>query len=156
ALADGARRPTEDVLSSTVGVAGLLRIVTGIGAVAATLAGRRATASRGRGIVSLGAALLLCFTGAFSSHAAGRLGGGVLLFGVSGLHQAAASAWVGGLVCAALIGARATRDDDWLRPFSTLAAVSVITLGLTGVVLSMEWVASPAAAIGTSYGAMVV
>jgi putative copper resistance protein D len=158
ALADDAGPPIEAVLGSTVGIAGLIRIATAITAALAVLAVHRAPPSRARGTVLLGAAALLCFTGALSSHAAGRVGGRPVLLVLSAIHQAAASAWVGGLVCAALLSARAPRNtaEEWLRPFSALAAAAVTLLALTGVALSLEWVASPAAAIGTSYGAMVL
>jgi putative copper resistance protein D len=158
ALADDAGRPTNAVLGSTVGIAALIRIAVGIATGLIALGVYRSQASRVRWTVLLVAATLLCFTGAFSSHAAGRVEGRVLLLALSAVHQAAASAWIGGLVCAALLSARRAGDtsDDWLRPFSGLAATAVTVLALTGVALSLVWIASPAAAIGTSYGAMVL
>jgi putative copper resistance protein D len=44
----------------------------------------------------------------------------------------------------------------WLRPFSALAAWAVAALAATGIAMSLEYIATPAAAIGTSYGAMVL
>jgi len=46
--------------------------------------------------------------------------------------------------------------DTWLRPFSTLALAAVVVLALTGGALSLAYIATPAAAIGTSYGAMTL
>jgi len=158
ALSDDAGWPTDALLGSTVGVAALIRIAMGIAVALAVLVFHRAPTSRARGIVLLAAAAVLCFTGALSSHAAGRVDGRFGLLALSAFHQAAASAWIGGLVCAALLAARTTRDlaEDWLRPFSPLAAVAVAALAVTGIALSLELVASPASAIGTSYGAMVL
>jgi putative copper resistance protein D len=158
ALSDDAGWPTDALLGSTVGIAALIRFATGISVALVALAARRSPTSRTRGIVLLAAAAILCFTGALSSHAAGRVDGRLGLLALSAIHQAAASAWIGGLVCAALLILRSARDlkEDWLRPFSTLAAVAVAALALTGIALAFEWVASPASAIGTSYGAMVL
>jgi putative copper resistance protein D len=77
---------------------------------------------------------------------------------VSALHQAAAGAWIGGLVCAALlgVGADAQRVGRWLPRFSRLAAGSVLILAAAGLALALEYVATAGAAIGTSYGAMVL
>jgi copper resistance protein D len=158
ALSDDAGWPTDALLRSTVGIAALIRIATGILVALIALVVRRSPTSRTRGVVLLAAALILCSTGALSSHAAGHVDGRFGLLTLSAIHQAAASAWIGGLVCAALLIARSARDleEDWLRPFSPLAAVAVAALALTGIALSLEWVASPASAIGTSYGAMVL
>ena len=117
ALADDAGRPTNAVLASTVGIAALIRIAVGIATGLIALGVYRSPASRARWTVLLVAATLLCFTGAFSSHAAGRVEGRVLLLALSAVHQAAASAWIGGLVCAALLSARTGRLRRLARPF---------------------------------------
>jgi putative copper resistance protein D len=77
---------------------------------------------------------------------------------VGAVHQAAASIWVGGLLCAALLVVRAAPGarDDWLGRFSALAVAAVVTLTLTGAALSWEYVATPEAAVGTAYGAMIL
>ena len=77
---------------------------------------------------------------------------------LTAMHQAAAATWVGGLTCAMVVGARAdaARAVAWLRRFFPVAASSVAALALTGIGLSFVYVASPGAAIGTSYGAMVL
>ncbi|HYB40185.1 MAG TPA: CopD family protein, partial [Candidatus Methylomirabilis sp.] len=158
ALADDTGRPTEAMLGSAVGVAAQVRIAAGVGAAVAAAVFRRRPDSRGAGVLLLAASAALCFTGALSSHAAGRIHGRAGLLLLSAVHQAAASLWVGGLATAALLGARAGRgtSPDWLRPFSALAFSAVAALALTGVGLSLVWIATPAAAIGTSYGAMVL
>jgi copper resistance protein D len=157
ALADGAGWPLAALLGSTSGMAGLLRIATAAGAAGAAVALRRAPEGRTRGVVLLGMTLLLAFTGALAGHGAGRLEGRSWLVALGAVHLAAAATWVGGLICAAAAVAKAHRaGEEWLRPFSALAAVAVTVLALTGAALSIEFVATPAAAIGTSYGAMVL
>jgi copper resistance protein D len=155
--ADG-RWPVAAVVGSTVGIAGLLRIAAALIAAAAAQALRGAPDSRTGGAFLLAATALLASTGALASHAMGRVDGRVWLMALDAVHQAAAGAWVGGLVCAAVLGARPDPDapEAWLRPFSVLAVVAVAALAVTGVALSLAYVATPAAAIGTSYGAMVL
>lgn len=159
ALADlDGRWPTAALLDSTVGVAGLVRIGAALAVLAAALALRRAPPSRVRGAFLLASAAALCATGVLSSHAMGRPDSRAWLLMVSALHQTAVGIWVGGLVCAAMHVARANADEDtdWLRPFSAVAAAAVAAVAVTGVALSLAYVATPGAAIGTSYGAMVL
>jgi putative copper export protein len=155
ALADQGGWPLAAVLGSTTGVAGLIRIATALGAALTALVLRRARESRTCGAALLGLTLLLAFTGALASHGAGRMEGRAWLVSLGALHQAAAGAWVGGLISAAVVAARAKAHpgEAWLRPFSAVAATAVAVLALTGVALSLVFVAGPAAAIGTSYGA---
>ncbi len=149
--------PIADLLGSTVGVAGMIRIATAGLAAAAALALRRAPDARGRGALLLAATVLLAFTGALGSHAIGRLDGRVWLWSLSALHQAAAGTWLGGVMCAAVLAARSPDDPArWLHRFSALAAAAVTVLALTGMALSLEYVGTPEAAIGTSYGSMVL
>jgi putative copper resistance protein D len=158
-LADGASGwPTAALLGSSVGVGALVRSAAAIAVVVGALALHRAPASRIRAALLLGGAFALSLTGTFASHAAGRLDGRAWLVAVTALHQAAAAAWVGGLVCAALLTLRAepATARAWLRPFSLIAAVSAGTLALSGVALCLAYVVTPALAVGTSYGSMVL
>jgi putative copper resistance protein D len=150
--------PVGAVLASTTGTVGLIRIAA---AVLVALAAHRLRPARdGRGpwaFLVLGSAGALPVTGALASHATGSVDGHAELVALAAVHQAAASTWVGGLVAAIAAGARAGRDASaaWLRRFSGVAALAVAALAVTGVGLSLEYVASAGAAIGTSYGAMV-
>lgn len=157
ALADDRGWPIADVLGSTAGIGGLFRITAAIGGVGAALALRAKDAAARRAVL-LGAAALLALTGALGGHAMGRVESRVWLVVVSALHQAAAGIWIGGLICAAVVAARARSHstEDWLRPFSTLAVVAVVVLAVTGALLSLEYIAGTGAAIGTTYGAMVL
>src|SRR5262245_55024377 len=147
------------VIESTTGIVGLGRIASAALVVlaAAALRGARAKGS-GWAILLLCGAGALPVTGALVSHATGSLDGRGWLVALAAVHQAAASTWVGGLAAAVAASARA--DDAgaaaWLRRFSGVAVISVATLAVTGIGLSLEYVASAGAAIGTSYGAMVL
>lgn len=157
-LADHRGWPVAALLESTVGVSGLIRIACAIIAAGAALRLRRAPDAVTRRVALLTAAGLLCVTGALATHAVGWVGSGLWTVAVTVLHQAAAGVWLGGLACAAVLGLRgdAAPAEVWLRPFSTLAITAVATLAVTGAALSIQYIASPAAAIGTSYGAMLL
>ena len=159
ALGSGDERwPVAALLGSTVGVAGLVRIGAALVVLPAALALRRAPVSGARRVCLLAAAAALCLTGVLASHAIGRPDGRAWLLLVTGLHQMAVAIWVGGLICAALHAVRAGADEGtgWLRPFSAVAAAAAAGVALTGVALAIAYVATPEAAIGTSYGAMIL
>jgi putative copper resistance protein D len=157
-LVGDASWPIADLLGSTVGLAGATRVGMACLAAAAALVLRRASHSSGRRKSLLVATLLLTFTGALASHAIGRLEGRVWLWSVTALHQAAAGTWLGGLVCAAVLGARPQGDhpERWLRRFSALAAAAVVVLASTGMALSVAYVGAPDTLVTTSYGAMAL
>jgi putative copper resistance protein D len=157
-VADDAGWPIADLLGSTVGLAGLLRIATAVLVTVAALVMRRLPEQRGRSALVLIAAVLLALTGALGSHAIGRLDGRAWLWSLSALHQVAAGTWLGGVMCAAVLGARAHGDEParWLHRFSALAGAAVTVLALSGMALALVYVGSPEAAIGTSYGSMVL
>jgi putative copper resistance protein D len=145
-----------ELLGSTPGAVALLRIAVALAASALCLRGMpRGPAADA---VLIAVMVLLAATGALASHAVGRVEGQAWLLAVGALHQVAAATWVGGIACAAvlLVGGRADESPVWLRPFSRLAAIAVVTLALTGIALSLAYVATPAAAIGTAYGTMVL
>jgi putative copper resistance protein D len=158
ALGDDVAWPLGALLESTVGAIGLTRISVALLGAAAAHALRRDPESSARNILLLISGVLLAVTGALGSHAVGRIDGSVWLVAVGALHQAAAATWAGGLACATLVALRseAGAPERWLRPFSTLALAAVVVLALTGGALSLAYIATPAAAIGTSYGAMTL
>jgi len=158
ALADSRGWPVAALLSSTVGRSGLIRITFALIAAGAALGCRRAPGSLTRGMILLIAAGFLSLTGTLATHAVGWVGSTLWTTVVSVFHQAAAGAWIGGLVCAAALALRPDGDlpEAWLRPFSALAATAVATIALTGAALSLQYITTPAAALGTSYGAMVL
>jgi len=156
-VVDDARWPMAALLGSTVGAAGLARIAVALVTVAAVVALRQAPASAARRALLLGSSVFLACTGALASHAMGRMDGQASLLLVSALHQVAVGVWVGGLACAALIALHPGNTGiAWLRPFSTVALAAVAGIAVTGLALTLAYVGSPGAAIGTSYGAMVL
>jgi putative copper resistance protein D len=157
-FADDAGWALEGLLGSTVGAVGLLRVAAAIAGASAALALRREPDSRMRAVLLPVAILLLPLTGALVSHGTGRVDGGAWLVILGALHQAAAGSWVGGLVSATLLVLRSNLDPSgvWLRPFSAIAAWAVAALALTGIALGLEYVGTAGAAIGTSYGTMVL
>lgn len=157
AFADDAGWPIGALLGSTVGLVGVARLVIALGVAGAAFALRRAPSARAWSALLVVGGTLLAVSGALVGHATGREDSGWLV-AVGALHQAAAGVWVGGLVCAAALTVRhdAQASIGWLRPFSALAAAAAGTTGLTGIMLALEYVATPRVAIGTAYGAMVL
>jgi putative copper resistance protein D len=120
-------------------------------------------ASRGAGgRPALAAALLLSLgllaAAVATSHAAARLEGRALLVALTSLHLAAIASWIGGLPYLLLALGRAP-DRAAARTvasrFSRLAQGSVAMLLAAGIGLAAIYVGSPAAILGTAYGAMV-
>src|SRR5262245_19383339 len=157
-FSDDSGWPVVAVLWSTVGIVGLVRIVAARVAAWGASTLRGSTGSRVHDALLLGTTALLPATGALVGHATDRLDGGIWLMLTSALHQAAAGAWVGGLVCAAALAVRTDLDQAgaWLGPCSGLAVVAVMLIALTGIALSFVYVGTPAAAVGTSYGSTVL
>jgi putative copper resistance protein D len=162
AFADDGRWPLGAVLASRAGTAGLIRLAAALSVAWLSLRLYRTAAGlparRGGWSLLLGASAVLPVTSALVSHSTGGLETRAWLAAVAAIHQTAASMWVGGLVCATIVVARADAGAaaGWLRRFSNVAMASVAALALTGMALSLVYVASPAAAIVTSYGAMVL
>ncbi len=158
AMENDAGWPLSAVLDSTVGVIGFIRIAVALAGAAVAHTLRRHPDSTALQALLVSGGVLLAFSGALASHAVGRIDGGVWLVFIGALHQAAAATWVGGLVCATVLALRSppAAPETWLRPFSRLALAAVAVLALTGAALSLVYIATPAAAIGTSYGAMTL
>ena len=156
-VVDDARWPISALLGSTVGAAGLVRIAVALVTAAAVVALRQAPVSSVRRALLLGSSVLLAGSGALASHAMGRMDDRAWLVLVTALHQVTVAVWVGGLVCAGIIALQGDNSATaWLRPFSTVALAAVAGIAVTGFALWFAYVASAAAAVGTSYGAMVL
>jgi putative copper resistance protein D len=103
-------------------------------------------------------ALVILAAALMTSHSVARMEHRVFLTFLTGLHQAATAAWIGGLPY--LLLALKHERDPLIRQrisanFSQLAVVSVALLFLGGVGLSLAYVGSWSAMYGTTYGAMV-
>ena len=93
-----------------------------------------------------------------TSHAMGRLEHRAILMALTATHQAAAAIWIGGLpyLVLALVRCRDLQATEVIcRRFSGVALGGVAALAGSGAALSTVYVGSPAAAYGTSYGAML-
>ena len=103
-------------------------------------------------------ALGLLATSVATSHAAARLEGRPLLVALTSLHLAAIACWIGGLPYLLLALGRvpdAAAARTVASRFSRLAQGSVAVLLAAGIGLAAIYVGSPAAILGTAYGAMV-
>src|SRR5262249_46117089 len=78
--------------------ASIARILAALALAGATIRLRRAIDARGRWVAVVTMAALLAASGAWLTHAAGRLEDGAWLMALTALHQIAASVWVGGLI----------------------------------------------------------
>ena len=122
------------------------------------------TSSRvGGSVVPVVLALSMAVSGAWLTHAAGRLEQRASLMTLTVAHQVAAAVWVGGLFQLGALWhlARRHKEVDALWPalvarFSRLALASVMVLVLAGVPLGFAYVGSGQGLIGTGFGSLVV
>ena len=102
-------------------------------------------------VVVLGASLM-------TNHAASRLEGRPLLVTLTAIHEAATGFWIGGLPFLVLA---LFRDKDstarWYvtERFSRLALISVALIVVSGLGMSLVYIGSWQAVLGTAYGVMV-
>ena len=156
-----------DWLGTRVGRVWLGRVATLI-AIGVLLDDIAATA-RGTGfstVVSIWLPLQLLFLTTLTSHSAAITQPPIVPFAVDFIHLIATSIWVGGLAMMAFVVPRVAKtlnDEDrswlWLRTvvnFSTLAAVAVGALIVTGSYLSFLHIGSWTALIGTAYGRVLL
>jgi copper resistance protein D len=120
----------------------------------AWICGSRATVSRA---LLLPAAAILG-SAVITSHSVARMEHRVLLALLTGLHQAATAAWIGGLPY--LLLSLKNEPDSQARQriaanFSQLALISVAALFAGGAGLALAYVGSWSALYNTTYGAMV-
>ena len=103
-------------------------------------------------VVMMGASLM-------TNHAASRIDGRPLLVLLSCMHELSAGFWIGGLPFLVLGLLRAMDvTTQWYvtERFSRMALIGVGTLFISGLVMSVLYVRSWHAVLGTSYGVMVV
>ncbi len=134
-------------------------LAIGLGATALRLAGRPGGRRLWAGLLAM--ALALVASSAALSHASARLEDRALLLTLDAIHQLAIAVWVGGLAHLALHAFRTRTEPDphdrnIARRFSSLALGAVVTLVLTGVVMTVRYVGELEAMIGTAYGVMVL
>jgi putative copper resistance protein D len=107
------------------------------------------------------ALLVLVVFGAsvMTDHAASRVDGRGPLILLTAVHEIATGLWIGGLPFL-LLGLHSGREraTQWYltRRFSQLALASVVVLVFSGVCMSLKYVGSWGALVGTSYGLMLL
>jgi putative copper resistance protein D len=114
---------------------------------------------RSTGLAALLCAAMILFATVATSHSAARLEDRGLLLLLTGAHQTATAAWIGGLPFLLLALAAASSVDaahELCRRFSRLAFASVVVLFGAGLVLAYFYVGSAGAVYGTTYGVMLV
>src|SRR3974377_1401317 len=93
-----------------------------------------------------------------TNHAASRLEGRPLLVALSSVHELATGFWIGGLpfLILALIRAK-DLDTRWYvtERFSRMALAAVGVLVISGAVMSVLYIGSWGAVLGSAYGVMV-
>ncbi len=145
--------PFRAVIGANFFVAGSCILIAAICAVFMT----RAAAN----IRSLGLPLLVAIilsASVMTNHAASRMSGRPLLITLTFLHEAATGFWIGGLPFLILALFRTSnRTTQWYLTsrFSRVALVSVGVLLASGLSLSVAYIGSFAAILGTAYGVMV-
>lgn len=94
-----------------------------------------------------------------TDHAASRIDGRVPLIILTALHEISTGVWIGGLPFL-LLGLHINREraTQWYltRRFSQLALISALALVFSGVCMSLKYVGSWGALVGTSYGLMLL
>ncbi len=94
-----------------------------------------------------------------TNHAASRMDGRVLLVALTATHEAATGLWVGGLPFLVLA---LFRDKDssarWYitERFSRMALMCVVLIVISGLGMSLVYIGSWRAVLGTAYGVMVL
>jgi putative copper resistance protein D len=103
--------------------------------------------------------LVIMTASVMTNHAASRLEGRPLLITLSSIHELATGFWIGGLPFLVL-GLYRAKDLDtrWYltERFSRMALYSVGALAISGLVLSVIYIGSWQAVLGTAYGIMVL
>jgi len=103
--------------------------------------------------------LIVLTASVMTDHAASRVEGRVPLIILTALHEVATGFWIGGLPFL-LLGLYVNREraTQWYltRRFSQVAFAGVIVLVLSGVCMSVAYVGSAHALLGTSYGLMLL
>jgi putative copper resistance protein D len=135
------------------------RALAAVVLVIAALAVRRAPRVGTWWPLLLGGSMAMVISAAWTSHAAARLDHRASLLALDAVHQVAASAWIGGLLCLIAVAFRrgpSPAPAAIIQRFSTLALVAVSVLVAAGVGLALSYVDGSRALVGTAYGLMVM
>jgi putative copper resistance protein D len=138
------------------------RAALAVGLAACAVWIRRSPAGSSQRLVLAVLALAIAASGAWLTHAAGRLDHRALLMSATVVHQVAAATWIGGLVQVAAFWrlSRRRADVDALWPvvvarFSRVALVSLVVVVLSAGPLVLTLVGTWDGLVGTGYGSLV-
>ena len=152
-LMQSADMPFREAVGANFVFAGMLAAVCGF-LIAAVC---RFAKWRGSIALLIPAFLILC-AALMTSHSVARMDHRAYLTILTGLHQAATAAWIGGLPYL-LLSLKYESDSDIRRRitanFSQMAMFSVMVLFAGGLGLAVSYVGSWSGFYGTTYGAMV-
>ncbi|MFI5226832.1 MAG: copper resistance protein CopC [Candidatus Limnocylindrales bacterium] len=148
------------ILSSSIGIAAIERIVviliTGVAVLAAVRAATPARSRTALAFVAAGAAAAM-LVDVLDGHAAG---GSLALLEITAewTHVLAVGVWIGGLA-ALLLGVRGAPSEEKgraVRRFSMAAGISIAVVAVTGFIRAVDEVGSIDALFSTDYGRLIV
>jgi copper resistance protein D len=142
--------------------AGALRALLSLALAASAVRARRDVPAR-LGPIALSLAALIALSGAWLTHAVGRLESRGLLMSFTILHQGAAATWLGGLIQLGALwrlgGTSPEVDALWPVAVRRLSRLAMVTVALLiGAALPLAWVYTRTlnGLIGTGYGSLLV
>src|SRR5262245_52231160 len=143
--------------------AGVARVALALAVAGAVARLGRAPDRAARWATSVGLVLLLAASGAWLTHAMGRVEDRPALMALTALHQVPAAVWMGGLVQLAAYWRLSRRDPavdalwpDVVARFSPLALVSVVVAVASAIPLVWTYAGSASGLVGTGYGALIL
>jgi copper transport protein len=149
----GARASWGAVFATPIGRAVVYRAIALTVAAVSVLLSARAVSF---GVAALaGVAAMYAEVSAGHAAAVTRLGGDAVHVAVQVAHFAAGAAWIGGLG-AVLIAVRGTDPERTVKRYSTVAAISLATIGATGVYRAFGEIGSVDGLLHSSYGYAVI
>jgi copper resistance protein D len=143
-----------EALTANFAIAGLLKAVAAA-VLAALLLGYR---ERTPTLPLLLLVLLELAAATASTHAAARLDGRAGLLLVEGLHQFGAAIWIGGIPCFLLALSRIDDAAGWRlvgARFSRMSMAGVVSILVSGILMSVLYIGDWAGVYGTAFGVMV-
>jgi len=144
-----------DVVGATFFLAGSCMLVGAIGTIIVAGAGSNRLKAVGLAVL----AVFILSASVMTNHAAARLSGRPLLIAITFVHEAATGLWIGGLPFLVLALFRAKdKPTQWYiaERFSRMAIVSVGALAGSGLLMTIAYLGSLRAILGTAYGIMVM
>jgi copper resistance protein D len=144
----------KDVIGANFFISGSIVLTAALLALIASVSsGRRTT------WILLLSALVVLGASLMTNHSASRIDGRVLLTALTATHEAATGLWIGGLpfLVMSLFRNRDTHARLYItQRFSSMALICVILIVASGLFMSVIYIGTWQAVVGTAYGVMVV